>query len=147
MVTRGHYQRTLGTMDAAIRVLLVDDEPAIRRGLRMRLMLEPEIVIVGEAANGAAAIEMARLVRPDVVVMDVRMPVMDGIAATRSLTGGQECPAVIALSLYDDSATIAEALGAGACAFIAKSRMDSSLIDTIRRCAPNQPPSPDTNAA
>jgi DNA-binding NarL/FixJ family response regulator len=122
-------------MNSAIRVLLVDDEPAIRRGLRMRLMLEPELEIVGEAANGVAAIEMSRQLDPDIVVMDIRMPVMDGITATQLLADQATHPAIIALSLYDDADTINRTLDAGACAFLTKSNMDSTLVDTIRRCA------------
>ena len=119
-------------MTSAIRVLLVDDEPAIRRGLRMRLALEPDVDVVGEANNGLGAIEMTRSLQPDVVVMDVRMPVMDGITATRRILEEHLGQPIIALSLYDDSVTMQGALSAGACAFIAKSRMDSTLVDTIR---------------
>lgn len=121
-------------MTSAIRVLLVDDEPAIRRGLAMRLRLEPDVEVVGEASNGIAAIELARELEPDVVVMDVRMPVMDGITATRRILEDSIHLPIIALSLYDDTATIQGALAAGAAAFIAKSRMDTTLVDTIRSC-------------
>lgn len=121
-------------MTSAIRVLVVDDEPAIRRGLTMRLLLEPDVEVVGEASNGFAAIELARELQPDVIVMDVRMPVMDGITATRLILEESVYLPIIALSLYDDTATIQKALAAGATAFIAKSRMDTTLVDTIRSC-------------
>lgn len=121
-------------MTSAIRVLVVDDEPAVRRGLTMRLMLEADVIVVGEAANGQAAISMAGDLDPDVIVMDVRMPVMDGIAATRQLSAREGHPPIIAISLYDDSTTQADSLGAGAIAFIPKSKVDAALVDTIRRC-------------
>ncbi len=101
----------------------------------MRLALEADVEVIGEAANGVAAIELARQLEPDVIVMDVRMPVMDGISAMRVLSQESMYLPIIALSLYDDTATIQRALSAGATAFIAKSRMDSALVDTIRRCA------------
>jgi len=101
----------------------------------MRLRLEPDVEVVGEAGNGVAAIELARELAPDVVVMDVRMPVMDGITATRHILEDSVHLPIIALSLYDDTATVQGALAAGAAAFIAKSRMDSTLVDTIRSCA------------
>mgnify|MGYP001397197433 CR=1 FL=1 len=121
-------------MTSAIRVLVVDDEPAVRRGLTMRLMLEADVLVVGEASNGEVAIRMADDLRPDVIVMDVRMPIMDGITATRHLTGIVGHPPIIALSLYDDSTTIDDTMAAGASAFIPKSKVDAVLVDTIRRC-------------
>jgi DNA-binding NarL/FixJ family response regulator len=115
-----------------IRLLLVDDQPNIRRGLRMRLGLEPDIEVVGEAADGASALKLARLVAPDVVVMDVEMPGMDGIAATSQLRAGAPHCSVVILSLYDDATTRARAAEAGACAFVAKTRMDEALVEAIR---------------
>lgn len=115
-----------------IRVLLVDDQKNIRRGLRMRLGLEPDLTVVGEAGDGEAALRMARLVAPDVVLMDVEMPVLDGIAATERLRQAEPRCSVVMLSLYDDAQTRARAAAAGACAFVAKTRMDESLLDAIR---------------
>ena len=119
-----------------IRVLLVDDQSNIRRGLRMRLSLEPDIEVVGEAADGDAALRMARLLAPAVVVMDVQMPVMDGIEATRELCGsGAQPPAVVMLSIYDDERTRARAAEAGAKDFVPKTCGHEYLIEAIRGAA------------
>jgi DNA-binding NarL/FixJ family response regulator len=117
-----------------IRLLLVDDEPSVRRGLRMRLALEPDLDVVGEAENGVEAIQLSTELEPAVVVMDVTMPVMDGIQATeeiRSRTGA----AVVVLSMHDDEATADRAFAAGAADFVAKHRMDDGLLTAIRRAA------------
>src|SRR5512143_983620 len=97
-----------------IKVLLVDDQPAVRRGLRMRLSLEPDIVVIGEASDGEEGVALARTLNPDVVVMDALMPQMDGISATTAIRQeGLGC-AVVVLSLYDDARTQADARTAGA---------------------------------
>lgn len=118
-----------------IQVLLVDDEPSILRGLRMRLALEPDIAIVGEATDGSAAVELASRFNPDVVLMDVNMPVMDGIAATRELAARVPGSAVVILSMHDDHATVDRARAAGAVQFVAKQRMDGALVAAIRNAA------------
>jgi DNA-binding NarL/FixJ family response regulator len=118
-----------------IQVLLVDDEPKVLRGLRMRLGLEADIRIVGEAADGATAVDLASLLSPDVVLMDVNMPVMDGITATRELIAGLPQAAVVILSLHDDQGTIDRAFAAGAVAFVAKQQMDGDLLRAIRGAA------------
>jgi DNA-binding NarL/FixJ family response regulator len=94
-----------------IRLLLVDDQPGTRRGLRMRLELEPDVSVVGEAADGAAALRLAAELNPDVVVMDVAMPIMDGITATKALRRSHlaDSCSVVILSLYDDAITQARA--------------------------------------
>jgi DNA-binding NarL/FixJ family response regulator len=120
-----------------IRLLLVDDQPGTRRGLRMRLELEPDVTVVGEAADGAAALRLAGELNPDVVVMDVAMPIMDGITATKALRRSPlsgSC-AVVILSLYDDAVTQARAREAGAVAFVGKHRMDEPLLTAIREAA------------
>jgi len=118
-----------------IQVLLVDDEPNILRGLRMRLGLEPDIHVVGEAADGSTAVAMASRLCPDVVLMDVNMPVMDGIAATRELATRAPDSMVVILSMHDDHDTADRALAAGAVAFVAKQRMDGALLAAIRKAA------------
>jgi DNA-binding NarL/FixJ family response regulator len=122
----------------AIRVLIVDDEAAVLRGLRMRLGLEPDIDVVGEAADGSAAIDLAARLSPDVVLMDIRMPVMDGIEATRTLAGRNPAPAVVILSMRDDTRTVALAGEAGAVGFVAKHSIDDGLAGAIRRAAAGQ---------
>jgi len=118
-----------------IRLLLVDDEPSVRRGLRMRLELESDVEVIGEAGDGAAAVEMTARLEPCVVLMDVQMPVLNGIEATQQIRAQSPEAAVIVLSMHDDAATAKSALAAGASEFIAKHRMDDGLITAIRRAA------------
>ncbi len=116
-----------------IRVLLVDDQPAVRQGLRIRLVLEPDVEVVGEAGDGAGAISLAQSLRPDVILMDVRMPGMDGISAVRTLRAVAPESAAVILSLYDDARTRARAEEAGAAAFVAKHKVEETLLAAIRR--------------
>jgi len=118
-----------------IRVLLVDDEARVRIGLRMRLKLEPDIEVVGEAVDGEAALAAASEARPDVVVMDVRMKGVDGIVATRLLRERLPACAVVMLTMHDSQETRADARAAGAVAFVAKHEDDGALVDAIRSAA------------
>ena len=118
-----------------VRLLLVDDEPAVRRGLRIWLTLEPNLEVVGEAGGGTEAISLTQALRPDVILMDVEMPGMDGISATAALRSVAPQSAVVILTLYDDAATRARAQEAGAAAFVAKHRMEETLLAEIRRAA------------
>jgi DNA-binding NarL/FixJ family response regulator len=123
----------------SIRVLLVDDQRSVRNGLTMRLELEPDLTVVGEAEDGASALLAAESLRPDVVVMDYEMPGMNGLEATRALTAaGIDC-AVVMLSLHDDAAVKAAAARVGAQAFVAKHEPDASLLAAIRNVAPAKP--------
>ena len=117
-----------------IRVLLVDDQPLLRTGFRMILSAEPDLTIVGEAADGASGVEAARRLLPDVVLMDIRMPVMDGIAATRALAGpGVENPAkVLILTTFGLDEYVVEALRAGASGFLLKDAPPDDLVEAIR---------------
>ena len=94
-----------GAGTRTIRLLVVDDRPAVRRGLRIWLALEPNMEVVGEASDGAEAISLAPTLHPDVVLMDVEMPGMDGISATATLRHVVPHSAVVILTLYDDAAT------------------------------------------
>ncbi len=121
-----------------IRVLLVDDQPAVRQGLQMRLALESDMWVVGEAADGSAALEMAALHQPDVVIMDIEMPIMDGLTATAILKRTVPSTSVVVLSLYDDDITRRRAMKAGAFAFVAKSDAEQALLDAIRTVGQNR---------
>ena len=116
-----------------IRLLIVDDQPAVRKGLQMRLAAESDLVVIGEASDGQAALDLARALYPDVVLMDVEMPHMDGIAAAQALQS--ICPniSVIMLSIHDDAHTRSCAEKAGAVAFISKSVPADTLLETIRQ--------------
>ena len=126
-----------------IKLLLVDDEPLVRKGLRMRLASEPDLVVGGEATNGKEALVLAEALHPDVVLMDIELPLMDGIAATQALHAFSPELAVIILTIHDDEATRAQAQAAGATAFITKSGANGELLRIIRqavqeRCTPNR---------
>jgi DNA-binding NarL/FixJ family response regulator len=116
-----------------IRVLLADDEPLVRSGLRAILESEPDLAVVGEADDGAAAISQARRAHPDIVLMDVRMPHVDGIAATRLLgqfDGGG--PAVIVVTTFENDNYVYEALHAGARGFLLKRSAAEDFVNAIR---------------
>jgi DNA-binding NarL/FixJ family response regulator len=115
-----------------IRILLADDQPNVRRGLRMRLDLEPGLDVVGEAADGASAVTLACRLSPDVVLMDVEMPGMDGISAMEQLKQALPGCRVVVLTIHDDTRTRERARKAGAAAFVSKHQIDSSLMDAIR---------------
>lgn len=117
----------------AIRVLLVDDEPLVRSGLRAILESEPDIAVAGEADDGAAAVSQARRVHPDIVLMDVRMPRVDGIAATRLLgrfEGGG--PAVIVVTTFENDDYVYDALQAGARGFLLKRSGADDFVNAVR---------------
>jgi DNA-binding NarL/FixJ family response regulator len=101
----------------------------------MRLELEPDVEVVGEAADGESALALAAILCPDVIIMDIEMPGMDGISATRALRENGKRARVVMLSLYDDIATQARAREAGAVAFVAKHRMEEPLLAAIRAAA------------
>lgn len=120
--------------DLPIKVLLVDDEGLVRSGFRSLLDAEEGIEVVGEAANGVQAVEQARTTRPDVVLMDIRMPKMDGIEATRQIatTRGLQHVRILILTTYDTDAYVFEGLQAGASGFLLKDAGPAELIHGIR---------------
>ena len=124
-----------GAGTRTIRLLLVDDRPDVRKGLRIWLALDPNMEVVGEASDGAEAISLARTLRPDVILMDVEMPGMDGISATAALRSAAPQSAVVILTLYDDATTRTLAREAGAAAFVAKHQMEETLLAEVRRVA------------
>jgi DNA-binding NarL/FixJ family response regulator len=117
-----------------IRVVVADDQPLVRSGLRMILDAQPDIDVVGEAGDGHEAVAMARLERPDVVLMDVRMPGLDGIAATRQLAGPDVTDplAVIVLTTFDLDEHVYDALRAGARGFLLKDATRDELATAVR---------------
>jgi len=120
-------------MSAPIRVLIADDQPMVRAGLRMILELEPDIDIVGEAADGNEAVAVAAATEPDVILMDVRMPNLDGLEATRRIVGSREDgPRVLILTTFDLDVYVYEALASGASGFVLKDIEPEKLVDAIR---------------
>jgi DNA-binding NarL/FixJ family response regulator len=119
---------------APIKVLLADDQELVRAGFKVLLDTEDDISVVGEAADGAQAVELARSTRPDVVLMDIRMPVLDGLQATRQLAAvrGLERVRVLILTTYDTDAYVFEALQAGASGFLLKDSGPAELLHAIR---------------
>ncbi|WP_327070450.1 response regulator transcription factor [Kitasatospora sp. NBC_01302] len=115
-----------------IRVLIADDQPLVRRGLALILAPDPAVAVVAEAENGEQAVELARLHRPDVVVMDIRMPVLDGVQATERLV--RELPEcrVLALSTFDMDEYVVAALRAGASGFLPKDVSPEELLAALR---------------
>ncbi|WP_308188764.1 MULTISPECIES: response regulator transcription factor [unclassified Streptomyces] len=122
-------------MTSPVRVLLVDDQPMIRTGFRLILEAEPDIVVAGEAADGAAAVEETARLRPDVVLMDIRMPRLDGVGATRLITGSGARSRVLVLTTFDLDAHVVDALRAGASGFLVKDGPADSLVEAIRTVA------------
>jgi DNA-binding NarL/FixJ family response regulator len=116
------------------RLILVDDQPLLRTGFRMILSAESDLEVVGEAGDGASAVALARRLKPDVVLMDIRMPVMDGIAATRELAGpGVEEPIkILILTTFGLDEYVIESLRAGASGFLLKDAPAEDLVEAIR---------------
>nr|WP_255657486.1 response regulator transcription factor [Actinoplanes sp. L3-i22] len=122
-------------MGGVIRVLVVDDDPLVRVGLSLVLGAGKDLQIVGEAGDGAEAVEMTRRLRPDVVLMDIRMPRMDGLAATREIRREGAEPAVIVLTTFDTDEHLLGALRLGANGFLLKDIAPESILDAVRRAA------------
>lgn len=119
--------------ETTITLLLVEDEPLIRHGLRMWLDQVLDVTVVGEASNGAEAVLLAQALRPDVVLVDLSIPPMDGISTTTALRRAVPQSAVVLLSLQDDAATRARAQAAGSVAFVGKQEGVRALLAAIRK--------------
>ncbi|MGW7412186.1 response regulator transcription factor [Streptomyces sp. NPDC054863] len=115
-----------------VRVLLADDQPLVRAGLRVLMTDTPDLVVVGEAANGAEAVARTAADRPDVVVMDIRMPGTDGIEATRQITAAHPSVRVLMLTTFDDDAYVHGSLRAGASGFVVKDMALEEILAAIR---------------
>ncbi|MGV9269822.1 response regulator [Kitasatospora sp. NPDC003701] len=115
-----------------VRVLLVDDQPLVRSGLRVIMADHPDLAVVGEAGNGAEAVRLVGELSPDVVVMDIRMPGMDGIEATRLITAGPATARVLVLTTFDEDDHVYAALRAGASGFVVKDMALDDILAAIR---------------
>lgn len=122
-------------MSEPIRLLLADDQALFRESLGMLLAAQPGLEVVGEAPNGAVALERTAALRPHVVLMDLRMPVLDGVSATRQLRAAFPDVQVIALTTFDDDADVFAALGAGAIGYLLKDVSGETLVAAVRAAA------------
>jgi DNA-binding NarL/FixJ family response regulator len=121
-----------GTDPPVIRIVIAEDQAVVRRGSVLLLSMEPDMEVVGQATNGAEAVELARLLHPDVVLMDLHMPVKGGVAATREITQALPGTQVLVLTTLDDDETVFEAVRAGAHAYLLKDASEDELLETIR---------------
>jgi DNA-binding NarL/FixJ family response regulator len=120
------------TEHAPLRLLVVDDQPLIRRGLAMMLSVEPDIEVVGQAADGREAIDLALACRPDVIVMDLEMPRVSGVVATREITAALPATRVVVLTTFDQDDLVFEAIRAGAQAYLLKDATEDEVLETVR---------------
>ena len=119
----------------AVRVVLADDQEMVRAGLRLLIDFQPDLEVVGEAADGLEAVDVVTRLRPDVVLMDVRMPRCDGIEASRRVLAAVPEVAVVVLTTFDEDASLAEALRAGVSGFLLKTAPPEQLLHAIRTVA------------
>jgi DNA-binding NarL/FixJ family response regulator len=122
-------------MNKPIQILLVDDQALFREGLRTLLSVQPGFDVVGEAANGEEALRLAAALHPDVILMDVRMPILDGVAATRRLRAAHPDIRVIVLTTFDDDEYVFEALRSGAAGYLLKDTASEKLFEAVRAAA------------
>jgi DNA-binding NarL/FixJ family response regulator len=118
-----------------VRVLLVDDQAMFREGLRTLFSVQPDLSVVGEAANGEEAVELVARLKPDVVLMDLRMPVLDGVAATHRIDENYPECRVIVLTTFDDDEAVFEGLRAGAVGYLLKDASSDKLFEAVRAAA------------
>ncbi|MEU0036827.1 response regulator transcription factor [Streptomyces sp. NPDC006333] len=123
----------------AIRLLLVDDDPLVRAGLSFMMGGADDIEIVGEAADGSEVEALVDRTRPDVVLMDIRMPTVDGLAATERLRGRRDAPQVVVLTTFHADEQVLRALRAGAAGFVLKDTPPADIVDAVRRVAAGDP--------
>jgi DNA-binding NarL/FixJ family response regulator len=129
----------MDTVGRVIRVLIVDDDPLVRSALQLMLGGQPDLEVVGEAVDGRAGVAAARREKPDVVLMDIRMPVLNGLEATRLLHADPDPPRVIVLTTFDADEHVVGALAAGADGFVLKDTAPQEIVDAIRRVADGDP--------
>lgn len=126
-------------MTEQIRVIIVDDDPLVRSALSLMLGGQADLAVVGEAADGRAGVALARELSPDVVLMDIRMPVLDGLAATRELHHDPSPPRVIVLTTFDADDYVVSALAAGADGFLLKDTPPAEIVAALRKVADGDP--------
>jgi DNA-binding NarL/FixJ family response regulator len=124
---------------SAVGVLIVDDDPLVRAGLAMMLRGAPDIHVVAEAGDGSEVLAMVDRHAPDVVLMDIRMPAMDGLAATEALRARRHAPEVIILTTFDADEHVLRALRAGAAGFVLKDTPPAEIVAAVRRVARGEP--------
>ena len=122
-------------MPALLRILVADDHAIVRQGLRLLIDNQPDMEVIGEAADGKAALDLAVAVKPDIVVMDVSMPGMSGLIATRSLKQQQPAIMIVALTRHEDDTYLEELLRAGASAYVLKQSAPADFLKAIRAVA------------
>ena len=115
-----------------IRIVIAEDQPLVRRGAALLLSMEPDMEVVGQACNGVEAVELTQLLHPDVVLMDLHMPLKGGVVATREITRALPHTQVLVLTTLDDDETVFEAVRAGAHAYLLKDAAENELLETIR---------------
>ncbi len=116
----------------AIRIVIAEDQALVRRGAALLLSMEPDMEVVGQACNGVEAVELTELLHPDVVLMDLHMPLKGGVVATREITRALPQTQVLVLTTLDDDETVFEAVRAGAHAYLLKDAAENELLETIR---------------
>lgn len=126
------YSPSPGDAKASLRVLVVDDQALIRRGMSLMLEAEPDIDVVGQAADGEEALRLALRLRPDVVLMDLNMPRVGGVAATRRILAELPATRVMVLTTFDSDDLVFDAIRAGACAYLLKDASEEEVVATVR---------------
>jgi DNA-binding NarL/FixJ family response regulator len=116
----------------AIRIVIAEDQAVVRRGAAILLSMEPDMEVVGQARNGVEAVELAQLLHPDVILMDLHMPLKGGVAATREITRNLPNTQILVLTTLNDDETVFEAVRAGAHAYLLKDAAEDELLETIR---------------
>jgi two-component system response regulator NreC len=121
--------------DRVVKILLADDHAIVRQGLKLILSAHPDLEVVGEAANGREAVELANKLRPDLVLMDVQMPELNGIEATRQMVAANPRTRILVLSMHKEAVYVREILRAGARGYILKDAIDTELLNAVRSVA------------
>ena len=129
-----------GGREGSARLLLADDHDLVREGIRAVLEGEPDLKVVGEAANGREAVELCRELEPDLVLMDVRMPEMDGLAATRAIKEELPQTSVVMVTMHESPDYLLEAIKAGAAGYILKDAAGERLVEAVRRTLEGEAP-------